>query len=101
MPAGSSFATELSEALRHVLGEARKSASLTLAEVAARSGLNRQAVAFIERGERRPSIETFSRLSAALGMRPSEALMMAEARLSGTLWKEFLAKPPSPTRKRK
>ena len=64
-----------------MLREARESAALSLGEVATRSGLNRQAIAFIESGERRPTTETLSRLTIALGLRPSEAWALAEARL--------------------
>jgi transcriptional regulator with XRE-family HTH domain len=64
-----------------VLREARESAALSLGEVANRSGLNRQAITFIENGDRRPTTETFSRLAMALGMKPSEAWAKAENRL--------------------
>jgi transcriptional regulator with XRE-family HTH domain len=92
VPPTSQFATELSDALRHVLREAREAADMSLGEAALRSGLNRQAIAFIERGERRPTTDTFSRLSIALGIRPSEAWSRAEARLSGRIWREAFAK---------
>jgi transcriptional regulator with XRE-family HTH domain len=81
------FASDLSDALRVVLREAREAAALSLGEVAARSGLNRQAITFIETGERRPTTETLSRLTMALGLRPSEAWARAEARIPAKEWK--------------
>lgn len=87
MSADLQFASELSDALRIVLREAREAAALSLGEVAARSGLNRQAITFIENGDRRPTTETLSRLTMALGMRPSEAWAMAEAKIPAKKWK--------------
>lgn len=91
MPSDLKFASELSDALRHVLREAREAAALSLGEVAARSGLNRQAITFIENGDRRPTTETLSRLAMALGMRPAEAWAKAEARIPAKTWKRVLA----------
>jgi transcriptional regulator with XRE-family HTH domain len=81
VPSDSDISHDLCEALRQVLHDARLSAGLSLGEVAARAGLNRQAVTFIEKGERRPTADTFVRLAFALGMRPSEAWLRAEASL--------------------
>lgn len=88
-----SFAAELSDVLCHVLREAREAKGFSLGEVALRSGLNRQAITFIENGERRPTTETFSRLTMALGMRPSEAWTKAEARMPVRQWKRLLSPP--------
>jgi transcriptional regulator with XRE-family HTH domain len=90
------FASELSDALRTVLREARTAAALSLGEVAARSGLNRQAITFIETGERRPTSETLSRLAMALGLKPSEAWARAEARIPAREWKRQLAASITP-----
>lgn len=98
MPANLQFAAELSDALRSVLREAREAAALSLGEVAARSGLNRQAITFIETGERRPSTETLSRLAMALGLRPSEVWAKAEARISAKEWKQQLQAATIPKR---
>jgi transcriptional regulator with XRE-family HTH domain len=92
LPSDLKFASDLSDALRHVLREAREAAGLSLGEVAARSGLNRQAITFIENGDRRPTSETFSRLTLALGMRPAEAWSKAEAKIPIEIWKHVLAK---------
>ena len=89
----SDFSHDLCDALRVVLQDARLSAGLSLGEVAARAGLNRQAVAFIEKGERRPTADTFVRLAFALGLRPSEAWLRAESALPSTRMKML---PPNP-----
>lgn len=64
-----------------MLREARESASLSLGEVAKLSGLNRQAITFIERGDRKPTTDTLAKLTLALGLLPSEAWARAEERL--------------------
>ena len=89
----SDFSHDLCDALRVVLHDARLSAGLSLGEVAAKAGLNRQAVTFIEKGERRPTAETFVRLVVALGLRPSEAWLRAESALPSTRMKML---PPNP-----
>jgi transcriptional regulator with XRE-family HTH domain len=91
VPSDLQFAAVLSDSLRLVLREAREAAELSLGEVAARSGLNRQAISFIENGDRRPTTETLSRLVMALGMRPAEAWAMAESRIPSKTWKRVLA----------
>lgn len=70
---------QLSDALRAVLREARKSAQISLGELARRAGLNRQAISFIENGERRPTTETLIRIALALRIKPSELWARAEA----------------------
>lgn len=91
------FAAAVSDALRHVLREARTAAALSLGEVAARSGLNRQAITFIENGDRRPTTETLLHLAAALGMKPSEVWAKAEARVPARQWKRVLEPGSKPT----
>jgi transcriptional regulator with XRE-family HTH domain len=71
----------LSAALCIVLREAREAASLSLGEAAKLSGLNRQAITFIERGDRRPTTDTVAKLTLALGLLPSQAWDRAEQRL--------------------
>lgn len=92
MPKKTALSTELCEALRIVLREARESAELSLGEVATLSGLNRQAITFIERGERRPTADTFVHLAIALGLRPSEAWARAEALIPARRQRELPAK---------
>ncbi|MES2595799.1 MAG: helix-turn-helix transcriptional regulator [Verrucomicrobiota bacterium] len=72
---------KLCAALCVVLREAREEASLSLGEVAKISGLNRQAITFIERGDRKPTTDTIAKLTLALGILPSQAWAKAEQRL--------------------
>jgi transcriptional regulator with XRE-family HTH domain len=72
---------KLCAALSDVLSEARLDAGLSLGAAAELSGLNRQAITFIERGDRNPTTETLAKLSLALGLLPSEAWNRAEKRL--------------------
>jgi transcriptional regulator with XRE-family HTH domain len=78
---GSKISSLLCAALSDVLREARLAAGLSLGATAELSGLNRQAITFIERGDRNPTTETLAKLSLALGLLPSEAWDRAEQRL--------------------
>lgn len=53
---------KLGEKLRQI----RNTHNLTQEELALESGLNRAYVGYIERGERRPSIETMAKISKVL-----------------------------------
>jgi len=66
-----------------VLRQAREGADLSLGELARLSGLNRQAISFIEKGQRQPTTDTMARLGLALGILPSEIWKRAE-RISQT-----------------
>jgi transcriptional regulator with XRE-family HTH domain len=78
---GSKISSSLCAALSDVLRETRLAADLSLGATAELSGLNRQAITFIERGDRNPTTETLVKLSFALGLLPSEAWDQAEKRL--------------------
>jgi transcriptional regulator with XRE-family HTH domain len=80
------ISSQICEALRHVLKEARESAGLSLNELSKRAGLQRQAVTFIERGDRIPNMETFVRIAAALGIKPAVLLTKAEEQAGETDW---------------
>lgn len=69
-----------------MLRKARENRGLSLGQVASLSGLNRQAITFIEKGERRPTTETFARLSLALHLKPSEVWAEAESMIPPTDW---------------
>lgn len=71
----------LCSALSEVLRDARQSAGLSLGEVAELSGLNRQAITFVERGDRKPTTETLAKIALALGLLPSELWGRAEQKL--------------------
>jgi hypothetical protein len=57
--------------------------------------LNRQAVTFIERCERKPTSESLLRLALAVGLRPSDVWDRAEAKFSARWWKKAEAKGSS------
>lgn len=71
----------LCSALSEVLRDARLKAGYSLGEIAALSGLNRQAITFVERGDRKPTTETLAKLVLALGLLPSEVWRRAEEKL--------------------
>jgi transcriptional regulator with XRE-family HTH domain len=54
--------------------ELREAKGWTQEELGFRSGLHRNYVGGLERGERNVGIETVAKLAAALGVRPSELL---------------------------
>lgn len=45
------------------------------------AGIGRTHLSAIERGQRRPTLDTFCRIAEAMGMRPSELLMAVEQEL--------------------
>lgn len=45
------------------------------------AGIGRTHLSAIERGDRKPTLETFSRIAEALGMRPSALLALVESAL--------------------
>lgn len=46
------------------------------------AGIGRTHLSAIERGQRRPTLDTFCRIAEAMGMRPSELLRTIEQELS-------------------
>ena len=91
MPVDPSITADLCSALCDVLKQARETANLSLGEVAGRAHLNRQAVTFIEQGDRSPTAETLARHAIALGIRPSEVWARAEAKFPAKWWRELEA----------
>lgn len=84
------FTIALSDALRQILRAKREALGWSLGELASRAGLNRQAITFIEQGERKPSTVTLSKITMALGLKPSEAWAQAEAAISDKEWNRAL-----------
>lgn len=80
---------QLCASMRRVLKEARLEAQLSLNELSKRAGLNRMAISFIEKGERVPSLDTFFRIAAALGIAPAALLEAAQGQLPKTDWKKL------------
>ncbi len=56
------------ERLAAHLRSLRVEAGLSQAELAARSGVDQSAISFLERGRRRPTRKTMTRLAKALGV---------------------------------
>lgn len=94
----SKASAQLCSSLSEVLRDARLKADLSLGEVAALSGLNRQAITFVERGDRKPTTETLAKLSLALGLLPSEVWKRAEEKLGQI---EKIATMQKPSQKKK
>lgn len=63
-----------------VLREQRKKLSITQDELAHRSNLDRTFVGLLERGQRKPSLDTIFALSRGLEIRPSELIAEVEKR---------------------
>ncbi len=55
----------------------RERRSLSLSAVAERAGLSYQMIAFVERGERTPTIDSFVRIADALEIDPAEIMAKA------------------------
>lgn len=64
-------------AIQHVREEKKQSQELT----SGLAGIGRTHLSAIERGLRKPTLETFFRLADALGMRPSQLLARVEEEL--------------------
>lgn len=50
----------------------------SLSAVAERAGLSYQMIAFVERGQRTPTIDSFVRIAGALGLDPGKTLSKAQ-----------------------
>jgi transcriptional regulator with XRE-family HTH domain len=69
-----SLLADLGVAIRHV----RSTTGLSQEELGLRTGIHRNYIGGIERGERNPSVTTIARLSEELGLRLSELFAIAE-----------------------
>ncbi len=54
--------------------ELRKERGLSQVELAAKVGIDRSYMGFLERGERNPSLEVIAKIAEALGVTPDELL---------------------------
>ena len=68
-----------------VLQRLREERGLSQEIVSGLAGIGRTHLSAIERGERKPTLETFYRIGEALHMRPSAVLAEIEAELRGTM----------------
>ena len=71
--------------LSQLLAERRNALGLSLNKLEEISGLSRQMIALVERGERNPSIESLIRLAFALNTTASELLVSAEKSVTKNL----------------
>ena len=69
--------------LGHVIREARGDSRISQEELGLRTGVHRNYIGGIERGERNPSVTTVATLAEALGVRMSELFARAEVALTG------------------
>jgi transcriptional regulator with XRE-family HTH domain len=67
-------------ALGATLAELRKERGLTQEELALSTGVHRNYIGGIERGERKPSVETVATLADALGVTLGELFTRAESK---------------------
>lgn len=72
----------LATSLGHVIRQHRSATNLSQEALAERSGLHRNYVGLVERGERNVTIEALDRIASALGTRGSRLLNEAEALVS-------------------
>ena len=61
-----------------VIQRVREEKRLSQELVSALAGIGRTHLSAIERGERKPTLETFYRIAQAMGMKPSRLLMAIE-----------------------
>lgn len=61
-----------------IIREQRLQRGLSLSQLAARAGISRRMLGFIENHERVPTIDTLTRISQAFGLKSSELLCAAE-----------------------
>lgn len=73
-----SRADKLTENLATELCDRRKGIGLSMNELATKTGLAVSFIGYLERGVRRPSVETLAKIAWALGFSASEILEVAE-----------------------
>lgn len=71
----------ITQAFGQVVRTLRMAQFLSQEELAERAGLHRNAIGFIERGERSPSIESLYAIAKGLGMSASSLLALLEQAL--------------------
>ena len=76
----------ISAAFGQIIRDLRKRKGLSQEDLADRSGLHRNAVGLLERGERTPSIETLFALSHGLGIKASTLIAKLEANPDSRTW---------------
>ncbi len=69
-------------AVGRVIQQCRERKKLSQELVSGLAGIGRTHLSAIERGVRKPTLETFFRISEAMGMRPSELMAAVEQTLA-------------------
>jgi transcriptional regulator with XRE-family HTH domain len=69
------------KAVAEVLKELREERGLSMNRLAQQAGLAQQTIAFIENGDRRPTLDSLIRLCSTLGVPLSALFQEAESRL--------------------
>ena len=64
-------------AVARILREEREDKGLAMLTVAQRAGLSQQMVSYVERGIRRPTLDTVLRICAALELDPAKVIQRA------------------------
>lgn len=67
-----------SEALAGILTQVRQERGLSMTELGKRTGLSQQAISYIERGKRTPTIETLYRIAEALEVKLAPLIQETE-----------------------
>ena len=70
-----------SKTVGEVISEIRKSKGISQEVLSGLAGIGRTHLSAIERGERKPTLETLFRISEALGIKMSEIVIEIEKRL--------------------
>lgn len=68
----------LCESLAFLLRESREKAGVSMNELSVRTGLAVSFIGYLERGMRKPSVETLAKIAWALEVDPSVILLKAE-----------------------
>ena len=78
--------TSISAAFGQIIRDLRNRKGLSQEDLADRSGIHRNAVGLIERGERIPSVETLFALGHGLGIKPSTLIAKLEINPGSQSW---------------
>jgi transcriptional regulator with XRE-family HTH domain len=68
-------------AICRVIKERRLALDLSIYALSQKSGVSQQAIAYYEKGDRRPTIEGLSKVATGLGMELSELISIAEEKV--------------------
>ena len=72
----------LIEEICHIIKETRLSKEFSIYELAQRSGVSQQGIAYYEKLERRPTLDCLAKIAKGLDFTLSQLISMAEKRIS-------------------